>query len=634
VSQQTLQDRFKDISQKLEKATADDPVISILVSALFALFENQNNQLQSQSNQLQSQNITIANLSKTIEDQKILIEKLNYAIAKLTAKLGDKSITVRKTSDENINGKGSEKKKGINSSSGEKKAVSPRKAVKVNSDISTSERYVCIDINGEEISVEDARKKIGTTFVWKDGKRYKYVRINDSSVKADIDVSIVKTHYSKLQIVAVDDNGNELADVKVPVTVCPETDFLKKSLMSIGLMCLVLEQWFCLKAPLNRISQYLLRYGIEYSRQQLYSYTNTTAALLMPVFKHMESYLREAKLIGVDETYWSCRERQKLKDAKDDAPDRKSQRSKSKTLRSYVFGIVSDKLCLYYHSLQRNADIPKMILLDNQVSSDCFIESDAFYRKMFSIKVEENGHQTRVFWHGLCWVHARRNFCELINYSTHKDGRLVVEIITNHWEQDVEDSRFLRDAITECFKVYNEQVQKCMKNPKLDICELKHKHVKPLIDDIFAKAYGIYETIKKNKENPPKRECSNRLYKAVVYLINNESRLRTFLDNPYGVMTNNATEEKFRELDLLRNGMMASDTCKGAENLTEFYSLYKTCMLHNVDFRSYMMKCITTMTLHMDKIEFEKDKRGTVTGYKAHHITSDVLDKLMPWNMA
>ena len=150
----------------------------------------------------------------------------------------------------------------------------------------------------------------------------------------------------------------------------------------------------------------------------------------------------------------------------------------------------------------------------------------------------------------------------------------------------------------------------------------------------FIRGGRFILSIKKNKENPPKRECSNRLYKAVVYLINNESRLRTFLDNPYGVMTNNATEEKFRELDLLRNGMMASDTCKGAENLTEFYSLYKTCMLHNVDFRSYMMKCITTMTLHMDKIEFEKDKRVTVTGYKAHHITSDVLDKLMPWNMA
>lgn len=613
MSQQTLQDRFRDILKELEKATADNPMTSVLVSALYALFETLSNQL---------------------EEQKILIEKLNYAIEELTAKLGNKSITVRKSFDENINGKGSEKKKGINSSSGEKKSVSTKKNVKVSSDISTSDRYVCIDVNGEEISVEDARKKIGTTFIWKDGKRYKYIRINDSSVKANIDISIVKTHYSKLQIVAVDDNGNELTDVKVPVTVCPETDFLKKSSMSIGLMCLVLEQWFCLKAPLNRISQYLLRYGIEYSRQQLYSYTNTTAALLMPVFKHMESYLREAKLIGVDETYWSCRERQKLKDAKDDAPDRKSQRSKSKTLRSYVFGIVSEKLCLYYHSLQRNADIPKSIFLDNQISSDCFIESDAFYRKMFAIKVEKDGRMTRVFWHGLCWVHARRNFCELINYSTHKDGRLVAEIVTNHWEQDVEDSKFIRDAITECFKVYNEQVQKCIKDPKLDICVLKHEYVKPLIDGIFTKTHSIHETIKKNKDNPPERKCSNRLHKAIVYLVNNESRLRTFLDNPYGVMTNNATEEKFRELDLLRNGMMASDTCKGAENLTEFYSLYKTCMLHNVDFRSYMMQCITAMTFHMDKIEFEKDKRGSVIGYKSHHITSDVLDKLMPWNMA
>ena len=203
MSQKTLQDRFRDILKELEKATADNPMTSVLVSALYTLFETLSNQL---------------------EDQKILIEKLNYAIEELTAKLGNKSITVRKSCDENINGKGSEKKKGINSSSGEKKSVSTKKNVKVSSDISTSDRYVCIDVNGEEISVEDARKKIGTTFIWKDGKRYKYIRINDSSVKANIDISIVKTRYSKLQIVAVDDNGNELTDVKVPVTVCPETD--------------------------------------------------------------------------------------------------------------------------------------------------------------------------------------------------------------------------------------------------------------------------------------------------------------------------------------------------------------------------------------------------------------------------
>ena len=99
-------------------------------------------------------------------------------------------------------------------------------------------------------------------------------------------------------------------------------------------------------------------------------------------------------------------------------------------------------------------------------------------------------------------------------------------------------------------------------------------------------------------------------------------------------MQNNNVEEKFRELDILRNGMIASDTCKGADNLTEFYSLYKTCILHNTDFRTYMKKVIENMTIHMNQIKFEKDKRGTITLYKSHKITSNVLESLMPWNMA
>ena len=47
-----------------------------------------------------------------------------------------------------------------------------------------------------------------------------------------------------------------------------------------------------------------------------------------------------------------------------------------------------------------------------------------------------------------------------------------------------------------------------------------------------------------------------------------------------------------------------------------------------------MKKVMETMTLHMNEIEFEKDKRGTITGYKSHKISSDVLESLMPWNMA
>ena len=637
MDQQELHQRFKDIALKLQAATSSDPLLSALITTMMTLFETQNGQLALQNEQL-------TNLNKKLEENQITIEKLMALIDTLNMRLGNRTLTTKKLSDENINGKKSEKKKGIDSSSKEKKPKASKKSTSTSDDIKVEERQRCVDVDGTTLTLEEAKKKLGTIFTGKDGRRYKYVRINDSSDKVGIELTVIRTHYTKLQVVAVDENGNELSDIKVPVTVYPETDYLKKSSMSISLMSLILEQWLNLKAPLNRISQYLSRHGIEYTRQQLYSYTDTTAAMLMPVFKYMERYIAEAKLIGVDETYWSCREKQKLKDdssVEDDNSKRKSQRSKSKTCRSYVFGIITPKVCLYYHSLERNSDIPKTILLDNEVSKDCFVESDAFYRKMFSIKIEIDGKEVRLFCHGICWIHARRNFCELINYATHKDGTPITDMVKNNWEQDIEDSKELIEAITKCFNVYNEQVRKCISNSKLDIVKLKNKHVKPLIDAIFDKAKAIFKDIervranKNTKEQPePKRKCSDRLYKAIVYLVKNEDRLRAFLDSPYGVMQNNNVEEKFRELDILRNGMIASDTCKGAANLTVFYSLYKTCILHNTDFRTYMKKVIETMTLHMNEIEFEKDKRGTITGYKSHKISSDVLESLMPWNMA
>ena len=49
-------------------------------------------------------------------------------------------------------------------------------------------------------------------------------------------------------------------------------------------------------------------------------------------------------------------------------------------------------------------------------------------------------------------------------------------------------------------------------------------------------------------------------------------------------MQNYNVEWKFIELDILRNGMIASDPSKGADNLTIFYSLYKTYIQHNTYF--------------------------------------------------
>ena len=101
-----MNSRFKEVSEQIKKAVADDPALSAMIGVLLVMFENQAALNNSQSQLIESQSSEIKQLTKRIEELTLTIEKLS-------AKLGNKSITVRKTTNENINGKGSERKKGI-----------------------------------------------------------------------------------------------------------------------------------------------------------------------------------------------------------------------------------------------------------------------------------------------------------------------------------------------------------------------------------------------------------------------------------------------------------------------------------------------------------------------------------------
>lgn len=74
-------------------------------------------------------------------------------------------------------------------------------------------------------------------------------------------------------------------------------------------MAFALYLWIGLKDPIYRIANAFYEYGINRSKQQLYKDIDITASLLMPIFKHMEGYIRYENQIGVDETYHRTRER-------------------------------------------------------------------------------------------------------------------------------------------------------------------------------------------------------------------------------------------------------------------------------------------------------------------------------------
>ncbi len=550
--------------------------------------------------------------------------------------LVNRSLSSKRAHAENINGRGSEKKKGIDSSDKNRKDSLPReKSSRPVKPIKHEHKESYIGYKGQEYTAEEAEALIGTVFEGDDGRKYKYTRKLGSSLKTDWEITLTDVQYYKLEYAEVDEQGHEVAGGKRETAVSAKTDFLKKTFVGVSLMSHILYLWICMKSPINRIATALNEYGLKLSKQQLYKDIGIAALMLRPVFEHLESYLGEEKQLCVDETYHGCREKQRQGKEKEDKPPEnrkgrgKEQKSAAKTLRSYFYGIVGGKVCLYYHDLERNFDIPKEILLEHGIQEDAFVETDGFYRRNFNMDSER-----QLFLHGVCWVHAKRYLCVLLNYATTREGEPIQAFIDCKWEQDIEDAKRLADKISRAFQICNVLTGRCRQDSSLNLMELKNRELRPVIEDILEDARAVQMQIKGQHGAEPIRKSSKKLQDAIGYLMHNEEKLKTFLDSPYGLMHSTKVEEKFRELDILRNSMMLSDTCRGAENLALYYSLYKTAQMHHIEFETYMNRALTVMTENMDKIEFEKDGRGTIINYKSNNVPREILDSLMPWNMA
>lgn len=84
---------------------------------------------------------------------------MTTVIKGLEARLGNKSITVRKTCNENINGNGKDSRSGIDSSSHGKDGKSSKSASKDSSEIKVTEKESCIDVEGKEIFFRRSQKE-------------------------------------------------------------------------------------------------------------------------------------------------------------------------------------------------------------------------------------------------------------------------------------------------------------------------------------------------------------------------------------------------------------------------------------------------------------------------------------------
>lgn len=99
---ESIKQSFKQISEQIKQSVPDNSLLSTLLSVLFTQFESSYSQYDTLNGMLKEQ---ILKLETQLSDQlKVIQDQTKEIIQKLTAKLGDKNITNRKMSYENING--------------------------------------------------------------------------------------------------------------------------------------------------------------------------------------------------------------------------------------------------------------------------------------------------------------------------------------------------------------------------------------------------------------------------------------------------------------------------------------------------------------------------------------------------
>jgi hypothetical protein len=102
--------------------------------------------------------------------------------------------------------------------------------------------------------------------------------------------------------------------------------------------------------------------------------------------------------------------------------------------------------------------------------------------------------------------------------------------------------------------------------------------------------------------------------KGFEYCLNQETYLRTFLDDPDVPLDNSAAERAIRPFTIGRKNWVMIDTIRGASSSAVLYSIVETAKANNLRLYEYIKYLLEVIPEHMDDHDLK------------------FLDDLMPWS--
>ena len=352
--------------------------------------------------------------------------------------------------------------------------------------------------------------------------------------------------------------GEKPKTTPVPAMIIPRSQVTPSFLATVAV------QKFEDALPLYRQAKiFKNRFGVPFTDTTLSSWMIKGSEAIKPVIDLLKLRLLENEYIQADETTL-----QVLKEA-----NRKASQ------KSYIWlGVGMDKYPVVFmkYADNRSATVPIEIF----TGFNGYLQTDG-YRGYNEVVQQEN------MTHLGCWAHARRKFADIVKSS----------------KSDEISKEYASKAIILIRKLY-----KVEKEIKDDPPEIKFKIRQ-------EKSLPIINTIREwiNSKFFKSQEMGGAIAKAFVYLNNQFSKLKVYITDGRLAIDNNKAENHVRPIALGRKNWLFATSVKGANSITDWYSIIETAKLNDLEPYFYLKYLLTELPV------YQRDGRD--------------IEGLLPWNV-
>jgi len=326
---------------------------------------------------------------------------------------------------------------------------------------------------------------------------------------------------------------------------------IPKSNAGPGLLAYVITAKYQDALPLYRQEKIFNRHGIELTRQTLANWVIKSAQALDPVLEQMESALRAAPVILMDETTVQVNK----------------EEGKQASSKSYMWirralappdedNRYGKDITLYHYSRSRGSEVAAELL--SGYHGALMTDAYAGYNSVVA---------SQQLMHALCWAHARRKFVEAEKSLPKGKKSPAISAILN-----------------EIAKLYG--VEKQIKTMSAaDKQTQRNTLAKPILEKLHQ------SLLKKANEVLPK----SALGEAVHYTLKCWSGLTQYLENGHIPIDNNGAENGIRPFVIGRKNWMFCDTVNGAHASARLYSIIETAKANGLEPYHYLKHLFTQL---------------------------------------